>query len=501
MNSPETPPAQRLKLADLRITNRFATLPGDFYTSLASTALPSPYLVCASEEAAGLVGLDSEVFTDPDFIAAFSGNSVLPGSSPVAAVYSGHQFGVWAGQLGDGRAILLGEALAPTEPMGTLELQLKGAGKTPYSRMGDGRAVLRSSIREFLCSEAMAALGIPTSRAMCVIGSDMRVMREMPETTAVVTRMAQSFVRFGSFEHWFYKDRKTELQILADYVIASSFPELQDTPRPYHALLAEVTRRTARLVAQWQAAGFMHGVLNTDNMSILGLTLDYGPYGFMEAYDPAHICNHTDSHGRYSYRMQPRIAEWNCFALGQALLPLIGETDDVYDALSVFKPAFESSMQSLWQAKFGFGSTLEGDATLIERLFDLMAGSRVDFPYFFRKLSSLSLNDTQMDETLRDLFIDRPAFDKWLSDYRQRLTLENREDARRKQAMDKVNPKYVLRNYLAQIAIDKAQNKDFSEVKNLLNILQRPYDEQPEHEKYAALPPDWAAGIEVSCSS
>ena len=501
MNSPETLPTQRLQLADLRITNRFAMLPGDFYTSLASTPLPSPYLVCASERAAGLIGLDPEAFAHPEFIAAFSGNLTLPGSRPLAAVYSGHQFGVWAGQLGDGRAILLGETSAPADPMGTLELQLKGSGKTPYSRMGDGRAVLRSSIREFLCSEAMAALGIPTSRALCVIGSDMRVLREMPETSAVVTRMAQSFVRFGSFEHWFYQDRKTELQVLADYVIANSFPELQGAARPYHALLAEVSRRTATLVAQWQAAGFMHGVLNTDNMSILGLTLDYGPYGFMEAYDPAHICNHTDSHGRYSYRMQPRIAEWNCYALGQALLPLIGETDDVYDALSVFKPTFESSMQSLWQAKFGLSSTLEGDAKLIDRLFELMAVSRVDFPYFFRQLSSVNLNETHNDEALRDLFIDLSGFDAWLSEYRQRLTLENSDDTLRKQAMDKVNPKYVLRNYLAQMAIDKAQNKDFSEVKNLLNVLQRPFDEQPEHEQYAALPPDWAAGIEVSCSS
>lgn len=501
MNSPETLPAKRLRLAELRITNRFATLPGDFYTQLASTPLPTPYLVCASARAAGLIGLDPEVFTAPEFVGAFSGNSTLANSQPLAAVYSGHQFGVWAGQLGDGRAILLGEVEALAEPMGALELQLKGSGKTPYSRMGDGRAVLRSSIREFLCSEAMAALGIPTSRALCVIGSDLRVMREMPETTAVVTRMAQSFVRFGSFEHWFYKDRKSELRTLADYVIANSYPELQDEARPYHALLAEVTRRTATLVAQWQAAGFMHGVLNTDNMSILGLTLDYGPYGFMEAYDPAHICNHTDSQGRYAYRMQPRIAEWNCYALGQALLPLIGETDDVYDALSVFKPAFESSMQTLWQGKFGFSRTLEGDATLIERLFALMAGSRVDFPYFFRHLSSVKINATQRDEILRDLFIDRPAFDAWLSEYRQRLMLENSDDTQRKAAMDKVNPKYVLRNYLAQIAIDQAQNKDFSEVNQLLQILQNPFDEQPEHEKYAALPPDWAAGIEVSCSS
>lgn len=501
MNSPETLPASPRQLADLQITNRFSTLPGDFYTPLASTPLPDPYLVCVSEAAAGLIGLDPAASDHPEFVQIFSGNATLNGSRPLAAVYSGHQFGVWAGQLGDGRAILLGETIAPSEPRGTLELQLKGSGKTPYSRMGDGRAVLRSSIREFLCSEAMAALGIPTSRALCVIGSDMRVMREMPEPTAVVTRMAQSFVRFGSFEHWFYKDRKAELQLLADYVIAQSYPELQDADQPYRALLTEVTRRTAQLAAQWQAAGFMHGVLNTDNMSILGITLDYGPFGFMEAYDPAHICNHTDSQGRYAYRRQPQIAEWNCYALGQALLPLIGEPDDAYAALSVFKPAFETQMRGLWQAKLGLTSARDDDAALIDRLLALMAGSRVDFPYFFRQLSSIGVIQSDRDEVLRNLFIDREAFDAWLAAYRQRLQAENSEDAARRHAMNRVNPKYVLRNYLAQIAIDKAHNKDFSEVSRLLKLLQHPFDEQPEHEAYAALPPDWAAGIEVSCSS
>ncbi len=501
MNSPETLPASRRPLADLQITNSFSMLPGDFYTPLASTPLPDPYLVCASEAAAGLIGLDPAASDHPDFVRIFSGNATLNGSHPLAAVYSGHQFGVWAGQLGDGRAILLGETIAPCELRGTLELQLKGSGKTPYSRMGDGRAVLRSSIREFLCSEAMAALGIPTSRALCVIGSDMRVMREMPEPTAVVTRMAQSFVRFGSFEHWFYKDRKTELQLLADYVIGQSYPELQGTDQPYRALLTEVTRRTAQLAAQWQAAGFMHGVLNTDNMSILGITLDYGPFGFMEAYDPAHICNHTDSLGRYAYHRQPQIAEWNCYALGQALLPLIGEPDDAYAALSVFKPAFETKMQALWQAKLGFSSARDDDAALVDRLLVLMAGSRVDFPYFFRQLSSIGVTQSGRDDVLRNLFIDREAFDAWLVAYRQRLQAENSEDAARRHAMNRVNPKYVLRNYLAQIAIDKAHNKDFSEVSHLLKLLQHPFDEQPEHESYAALPPDWAAGIEVSCSS
>lgn len=504
MNSPDLPTSPRYRLAELALTNSFAALPPEFYTRLPSTPLPTPYLVCASEAAAELIGLDPAEFDAPEFTEVFSGNAELPGSQPLAAVYSGHQFGVWAGQLGDGRAMLLGEVPSLAKPCGVMELQLKGSGQTPYSRMGDGRAVLRSSIREFLCSEAMAALGIPSSRALCVIGSDLRVMREQPETTAVVTRMSSNFVRFGSFEHWFWNDRPGELKILADYVIARSYPELRDVDDPYIALLSEVTRRTAELVAQWQAVGFMHGVLNTDNMSILGQTLDYGPFGFMEAFDPAHICNHTDRTGRYSYRMQPQICEWNCYALGQAMLPLIGDVDSVQQALSVYKPAFSARMDALWHAKLGLSTVRDDDDMLIRRLLDILAASRVDFPLFFRQLSGLTTDgggDGGGDEALRDLFIDRSAFDAWSVEYRQRLRAEASVDAARKVAMDRVNPKYVLRNYLAQVAIDKAQQRDFSEVRKLLKILQHPFDEQPENAAYAALPPDWAAGIEVSCSS
>ncbi len=501
MNSPDLPFTARLRVGELALGNTFGELPPAFYTRLNPTPLPSPYLVCGSDAAAALIGLDPAEFRGEDFLQVFSGNAVHPQSKPLAAVYSGHQFGVWAGQLGDGRAILLGEAKAPGEPRGTLELQLKGSGKTPYSRMGDGRAVLRSSIREFLCSEAMAGLGIPTSRALCVIGSDVRVMREMPETTAVVTRMAQSFVRFGSFEHWFYHQHPEELKTLADYVLAQSYPELCEEPQPYTALLREVTRRTAELIAQWQAVGFMHGVLNTDNMSILGITLDYGPFGFMEAYDPAHICNHTDQQGRYSYRMQPRIGEWNCYALGQAMVSLIGDVDEVHDALSAYKPAFDAKMAALWHSKLGLRGTEDGDDQLVAGLLEILARNRVDFPLFFRRLSDLKSDDAAADAPLRDLFLDRPAFDAWSVEYRLRLNREQSNDAARKLSMDKVNPKYVLRNYLAQVAIEKAQQKDFSEVQRLLKILQRPYDEQPEHDEYATLPPDWAAGIEVSCSS
>jgi uncharacterized protein YdiU (UPF0061 family) len=501
MNSPEYPHHFRYALSDLPLTNRFASLPPTFHTRLSATPLPAPYLVCASEAAADLIGLDSAAFATPEFAEVFSGNAVLPGSTPLSAVYSGHQFGVWAGQLGDGRAILLGEAPAPTSPTGSIELQLKGAGKTPYSRMGDGRAVLRSSIREFLCSEAIAALGIPGTRALCVIGSDQPVIRESVETAAVVTRMSSNFVRFGSFEHWFWNERHDELKILADYVIALSYPQLADHPQPYHAMLCEVTKRSAELVAQWQAVGFMHGVLNTDNMSIIGETLDYGPFGFMEAFNPRHICNHSDHQGRYAYQMQPRIVEWNCHALGQALLPLMGDVETVKDALAVFQPTFDKKIASLWRAKLGLMSEQADDDALVRELLTLMAAARVDFPVFFRRLANLKRDDSVADEPLRDLFIDRSAFDAWLVKYRARLAAEHSVDAARKIAMNQVNPKFVLRNHLAQIAIEKAQQKDFSEVARLLRILQRPFDEQPEHEPYAALPPDWAANISVSCSS
>jgi uncharacterized protein YdiU (UPF0061 family) len=276
---------------------------------------------------------------------------------------------------------------------------------------------------------------------------------------------------------------------------------LRDTPNPYQALLKEVTHRTAELVAHWQTVGFMHGVLNTDNMSIVGQTLDYGPFGFMEAYDPAHICNHTDQQGRYSYRMQPRIGEWNCYALGQAMVELIGGVDETQEALAVYNPAYEAKIASLWRAKLGLQTSESGDMELVESLLDGMASNRVDFSLLFRRLSSLKLDDPSLDSTVRDLFIDRALFDAWAVNYRRRLQRESSHDDARKIAMDRVNPKFVLRNYLAQVAIQKAEQKDFSEIEKLLMLLENPFDEHPHYQSYAELPPDWAAHIEVSCSS
>jgi serine/tyrosine/threonine adenylyltransferase len=482
----------------LPFCNSFSNLPDAFHTRLMPTPVPHPYFVCGSASAARSINFDPAEFTTEQFIQTFAGNRVANTSNPLSAVYSGHQFGVWAGQLGDGRAILLGDVGAGPQ---TTELQLKGAGPTPYSRRGDGRAVLRSSIREFLCSEAMHALGIPTSRALCVIGSDAYVMRETPETIAVTTRMASSFVRFGSFEHWFYNDKKDFLKILADHVIDQFYPALREQANPYCALLEEVTRRTARLIAQWQAVGFMHGVMNTDNMSILGLTLDYGPFGFMEAFDQGHICNHSDQQGRYAYDMQPQIGQWNCYALGQALLPLIGDLDAAHAALHVYQAEYDASLARLLHAKLGLCTVRDEDASLFNDTFALMQNNHVDFTLFFRHLGNLPVAGDVAQPALRDLFIDRQAFDSWVKQYRIRLSQENSCDAERKLAMHAVNPKYILRNYLAQTAIEKAQHHDFSEIEKLLNILEKPFDEQPEHEKYAELPPDWASHLEVSCSS
>ncbi len=487
-----------MSATNFQFENSFAGLPPAFYTHLMPTPLPAPYLVAVSPSAARLIGIEPTALATQEAVEILIGNRVAELSRPLAAVYSGHQFGIWAGQLGDGRAILLGD-IATAE--GPIELQLKGAGMTPYSRMGDGRAVLRSSIREFLCSEAMHGLGIPTTRALSVVGSDQGIVRESIETAAVVVRMAPTFIRFGSFEHWYYNRKPEELKQLADYVIDRFYPSLREEENPYAALLEEVTRRTARMIAHWQAVGFMHGVMNSDNMSILGQTLDYGPFGFMEGFDANHICNHSDEHGRYSYANQPQIGHWNCYALAQALLPLIGEVELTQEALDVYQPEFARHIDKLLHAKLGLTTTQEGDRELLDGLFAILQANHADFTIFFRRLSGLHCSGPEGDEPLRDLFIDRPAFDNWAEAYRARLRAENSDDAARKLAMDQVNPKYVLRNYMAQVAIEKAQNKDFSEVERLLALLERPFDEQPENEQYAGFPPDWSSQLSVSCSS
>lgn len=507
MNHPSPPPpaARQAELPSLRWDHGYGRLAPGFYTRLAPTPLPDPYLVAYSPAAAALIGLHPADFDRPALGEALAGNLDWPGTEPLAAVYSGHQFGVYVPQLGDGRAILLGGAVGPDGRV--WELQLKGSGKTPYSRMGDGRAVLRSSIREFLCSEAMHALGVPTTRALAVVGSDYPVFRETVESAAVVTRMAPSFVRFGSFEFFYWHQRHDELRQLADYVIATFYPELGETPHPYLALLEEVARRTARLIAQWQAFGFCHGVMNTDNMSILGLTIDYGPFAFIDGFDAGHVCNHSDEQGRYAYHRQPQIAHWNLVCLGQALLPLTDDVEATQAALEVFKDEFAQALDERLHAKLGLATVQADDDALIERTIELLHANRADWTLFWRKLAGLRVDatDPAEDAPMRDLFADRAAFDAWAAAYRARLRREASVDAERAARMNRVNPKYVLRNYLAEIAIRKARgddgSRDFGEVTRLLAVLRQPYDEQPGFEAYAALPPDWAGALHLSCSS
>ena len=474
--------------------NRFARLGDSFYTRLQPQALPEPYWISRNAALARELGLDQAWLESQAALEVFTGNSVADGSEPLASVYSGHQFGQWAGQLGDGRAILLGEIETAT---GGAEIQLKGAGLTPYSRMGDGRAVLRSSIREYLCSEAMHGLGIPTTRALCLTGSDARVRREEIETAAVVTRTAPSFIRFGHFEHFSYTDQHVQLKTLADYVIDNFYPACREAAQPYAALLEAVSERTAHLMAAWQAVGFCHGVMNTDNMSILGLTIDYGPFQFLDAFDPTHVCNHSDTQGRYAYNKQPNIAYWNLFCLGQALLPLMDNQEQALAALEPYKTIFPQALEARMGAKLGLPEAQPEDNALIESTFKLLASNKVDYTIFWRRLCGFTAQSGH--EPVRDLFFDRESFNAWALQYSERLESVNR--GLRADLMLKTNPKFVLRNHLGEQAIRAAKLKDFSGVNTLLTLLQSPFDEHPGHDSFADFPPDWATGIEISCSS
>ena len=489
----------------LAFDNRFARLPPAFYRKVQPTPLAAPYWVSVSENAAALLDLEPAELHSERFLNLLAGNLVPPGAEPLAMLYAGHQFGTFVPQLGDGRAILLGEIVNHKRERWTL--QLKGAGLTPFSRTADGRAVLRSTIREYLCSEAMHALGIPTTRALGIAGADEPVYRETPETAAVLLRLAPSHVRFGSFEVFYARREPQHIQQLADHVIEEYFPHCTNgtgAPDTYEQFLIEVIERTARLIAHWQAVGFCHGVMNTDNMSILGLTLDYGPFGFMEAFNPGHICNHSDDRGRYAYENQPYIGLWNCSRLAQALTPLI-DAEKCNAALARYEGAYLQAYHSHMRAKLGLLQAMEGDDTLASDLLALLAEHGTDFTIFFRALGRFETTPNaanSANSTQRDLMVNREAFDAWAARYTTRLAAEASVDAERRTRMNRANPKYVLRNHLAQAAIEKAeQQRDFSEIDKLLKLLQHPFDEQPEHEAYAAPPPDWAKDIAVSCSS
>jgi len=499
MTALEVTPAAALE--NLRLSEGFAALGERFVARLDPTPLPEPYPIAFNPDVAALIGLRPDQADRAEFLRLAAGCARFSNVEPFAAVYSGHQFGSYNPRLGDGRAITLGELTTPAGER--FEWQVKGAGMTPFSRFADGRAVLRSTIREYLCSEAMAALGIPTTRALAIAGSDAPVYRESAETAAVLTRVAPSHLRFGSFEYFHYTEQPDAVRILADYAIERLYPHLLEHADPsvrYAAFLQEVVQRTARLMAQWQSVGFAHGVMNTDNMSILGLTLDYGPFGFLDAYDAGFICNHTDQGGRYAFDRQPTIGLWNCNALAAALASLVSK-DDAAAALDSYQAAFRETYLPLLAAKFGLSDARDGDPALFADCYTALQNGRVDHTNFFRALCSLERESTPSDDRIAELFSNRSQWYDWQRAYRTRLESEPIPDNVRRAAMKRANPKYVLRNYLAQEAIAAAEKRDYTEVARLHDVLRRPFDEQPENERYAQLPPDWAAGIEVSCSS
>lgn len=462
--------------------------------------LPEPRLLAFSEAAASLLGLDASQRDDPSLLAIFAGSALPEGAVPTATAYGGHQFGQWAGRLGDGRAISLGQVRNPGGE--TWEVQLKGAGRTPFSRGADGRAVLRSSIREYLCSEAMHGLGIPTTRALALVGSPLQVRRETMETAAVVTRLSPTFVRFGHFEWLSQVDDLVGLRALANQVIATHFPAFVGDIAGW---LTEVVERTARLMAQWQSVGFCHGVMNTDNFSILGLTLDYGPFGFMDGFDANHICNHTDQGGRYAYAQQPQVGQWNCAQLLNSFLPLLDANSDAAvergtAILAAYGPAYAAESQRLWRLKLGLREAHDDDPNLINRWLTLLHRTHADFTLSFRRLATVT-SDSEALHAGRDHNIDSAAYDAWIADYRARLRAEHSDDAARALAMNAVNPLYVLRNHLAQEVIEHAQAGRTAHIDALRRVLSQPFTEQAGADAYAAEPPAALRHIEVSCSS
>lgn len=525
---------------DLRFTNTFTRtlagdpstearprqVPGALWSPVDPTPVSGPTLVARSREVAELIGVDLDA--DPvDAAAVLTGSRLPAGAEPYAMRYGGHQFGNWAGQLGDGRAIALGEVEAADGSHQTL--QLKGAGRTPYSRGADGLAVLRSSVREFLCSEAVYHLGVPTTRALSLCTTGEGVVRDMfydgrpaTEPGAVVCRVAPSFVRFGSFEILAANGETDLLRSLADHVIGRDFPHLgAPSVDAYLAWYREVVARTADLMVDWQRVGFVHGVMNTDNLSVLGLTIDYGPYGWLEDYDPNWTPNTTDRSGRrYRYGHQPEVGWWNLVQLANAIYPLIGEVEPLQDAVEDFRTRFEAGWDRALAAKLGLRDRRpDVDADLATDLWEVLQSAETDMTVFFRDLADVSVDDA---DSAPDRSVIEPVLDAyyrpdqltddvagrvagWVRRWAARVRSEGTADAERAAAMDTVNPRYVLRNYLAQLAIDAADQGDPSQIAELLDVLRRPYDDQPGRERYSEKRPEWARSRPgcsmLSCSS
>jgi len=501
--------------ADPDLTNEIRQVKNTLFSYVNPTKPSHPELIHASEEVAELVGISKEEIQSEEFLNTFSGKDILPGTQPYAMCYAGHQFGNWAGQLGDGRAINLTEIENNNQ---FYTLQLKGAGKTPYSRTADGLAVLRSSIREYLCAEAMHYLGVPTTRSLSLILSGDQVLRDILyngnpayEKGAVVCRVAPSFIRFGSFEMLTARNELKNLKEFVEFTIKHYFPEITGEPKEqYLQFFKKVADTTREMILHWQRVGFVHGVMNTDNMSIHGITIDYGPYGWLENYDPNWTPNTTDSQNRrYRFGNQPQVAQWNLYQLANAFYPLINEAEPLEKILDSFINGYEEDYKNMFLSKLGLFTSSETDDKIIQGIEEILQLSETDMTIFFRNLSQIKKSDAveqafekieyafYLPEEIKGEILD--AWQKWLSVYLRRLKLETLSDEERTVKMNLINPKYVLRNYMAQLAIDEADKGDYSLVDELFQLLKNPYDEQPESEKWFAKRPDWARS-KVGCS-
>ncbi|MGI9284965.1 MAG: protein adenylyltransferase SelO [Pseudomonadales bacterium] len=466
-------------LDTLAFDNTFQRLPEQFYSRVLPQAVRNPRLVGFNSGAAALIDLDSDEAQNDALVDYFSGKSFLPGSDPVATAYAGHQFGSYMPQLGDGRALLIGEVR--NRDGNKWDLVLKGAGPTPYARMGDGRAGLSSTIREYLAGEALAGLGIPGSRALCIIGSDQPIMRSQPESAALLARLAPSHIRFGHFQYCRYGLGECELKMFADYVLQQHLPHLLEQQQPYLALFEHTVMATAKLIAQWMAVGFVHGVMNTDNMSILGLTLDYGTNAFLQAYDPEFVANQADDEGRYAFKLQPWTGYRNLQHLAIAMLPL-AEPQALKEILGRYEQCYQESYGQLMCDKLGLANTQESRQLLTE-LLQFMQQHAVDYTNFFRRLCVYQPGD---DNTpLHAMFGNCDDINAWLNRYRRLLSKRKTDLAAVQKGMKKVNPKYILRNYQVETAIHKARQGDCSELDRLLAFIQSPCEEMPEYEDYA----------------
>ena len=466
----------------------YAELPQDFYNLQNWQGFDNPLLVIENAKLKQELGLEN--IEKQKLLDIFNGLLSIKNLKPLSMAYSGHQFGQYVEQLGDGRGLLLGKV---DSSEGLVDIHLKGAGKTPYSRFGDGRAVLRSVIREYLCGEAMHALSIPTSRALMIIGSDELVIREKSETAAMLARTAKTHIRFGNFEYFHYNNKPEYVKVLADFCIENYPAYFSRSKNKYEEFFRSVVEQTACMIALWQACGFSHGVMNTDNMSILGETFDYGPYGFMEDYLPSYVCNHSDHQGRYAFKNQPYIGLWNCSALGHALSSLISE-ETQGEILKTYELIFQNKLAELYRKKLGFTKSHNEDAQLIQGLLDIMESEKLDYTNTFRNLSQ-AVTSVKTNELNSNVSMS------WIKSYQERHNKESIPIAKKILLMNANNPKYILRNYMAQEVIEAAESSDFSALKTLIEVITSPYDELEQYEHFANRSPNWAKNLEISCSS